>query len=1329
MGELTGELAEGYKRLMAKKKKVEAGGGEVVIDASKTDGATKTETSQNAKNEGIQKSKYGLSSSVKSTEVQQQTPSSTSGTRNGIQPAPSIIPRRPSQQRPFSQESRFFKLQKQRYTHKQSQEKENGNNVNEKNEQMDEQQLIHVSSGVSGLYARTASSISVETRRAGNTSKVSDHTLPVKLEIKTRSVSLSSKQPPREKAVIDPTSVEAVQSSRTHAVSDKDSVDSFPPLDWQKIEHEARSFNDYNEETDLAPVAMGDNLVAEPFNPQKDGISVSHTRSQRSEKQLNDILEEQAESLFSELPQSEQGTSCLHKDPQSANGQCAQNEIRAPRDALQSNVDDTAVEVSTQSVSTLSLEQSPKSSPPRTARAYHRPHSGEMVVIDEKGEEKREGHLESSGMTVSTDTKLDTENKDDGDSKSDASGLPSWTSIHSEKKKRAWNHRPKRRPRRTPPSRVQRKDGDPLGRAVSMAFDQIAGYAGFQEDTQSLTANEAHDDYAYDEEYLSDESESIMADIHDALFSTFGCTVPRTRLRQLNDDDTLETDGGSKVSANKYIRHARSGSDSVYSEPSMTIPSVASCDKTDEGTHDDDATDEMTETTKKSFQSKEPPKRQASAPKYKVPDKFAEEPPEIPNALSASDKLPLKNTASSVYSDNTDMYRAFVEKDHEAVNLLEEADNFLFKEAAGKNFLKVANENVDKWVTSIQGFLLSSSGAKRENKVAHREVPKSVSPSDSAKEIENPPNMQLGEEIDSNKEVTAFDFAGAVEDNNPIDAVLQNEAVKPIQEHLPSEELVERQESLFAASPKDSRQLERNSDSGSDQTLEELKLMLIEEAGAMPPIATNSKSVISSGPGEEKKEEESTNVKTNTTEGFEFEETFFSTANNVFSEALEKEEENFVNGPKVSVIEPLSFSHGVEPKFTVTEFGAEFGDVLDDTLSPTELESQSGVIDGDGFPDFPAILSAPLSQEMTSVAIATDELEVTKNHCILVFLEECGAIESAVAPACITKLEYEESKSTKVPETHSLTSEEVESENSKVLSQKFPAFDDGVKSADPPASVASESLVAQNHTETDFINSSKKLVLSKATTPGSMKNKGGVMKGLFRSFKKKGPKSSPVASTARSQTNHLPRKTKQPEYWDKIQSSVADKRIANQHVQASRQTPMKAATSMTARQINSDVNYVMEDYLSKKFEKVAGQLGSSNSSERLEAKSASAVPKQQNDSISTIFGDPSTIDMAFPTPKQASAQDKNSPFTFDISPIRETDVSIDFSQGWEKPHVDKNSQMSSVFRRETNSNSLNSPTTNGTSAVETPERKNGETRIPNTPVKWRHVQDHSNEGC
>ena len=62
-----------------------------------------------------------------------------------------------------------------------------------------------------------------------------------------------------------------------------------------------------------------------------------------------------------------------------------------------------------------------------------------------------------------------------------------------------------------------------------------------QEDVQSINATEVHDEYTIDDDYLSDESEDIITDIHHVFYSTFGCTAARSKSRQINDDDTLDT--------------------------------------------------------------------------------------------------------------------------------------------------------------------------------------------------------------------------------------------------------------------------------------------------------------------------------------------------------------------------------------------------------------------------------------------------------------------------------------------------------------------------------------------------------------------------------------------------------------------------------------------------------------------------------------------------------------------------------------------------------------------------------------------------------------------
>ncbi|KAL3924015.1 MAG: hypothetical protein SGILL_001303 [Bacillariaceae sp.] len=1308
MGELTGELAEGYKRLMEKKKK-HAGSTEedvVVQEASAETAVTSPTMTMPVKTPAKPaKSNEPAAASVA------KPPSSTTGTRKGDDSEP--LAANSMRRRSFIKNRSKDRLAKFNQQRNSSMNKEKENKVVEataSEDDMKEADISHVSSNVSTpSMQHVSSTVSVDTRRVSNTSPV-------------------EKSPPRATQLETTPNVSQPELETKTADDSQDTDDTFPSLDWKEIEREAKSVSGSDVNTSEDKMDLGPTLVVEEFNPQKDNVSVTSSRSGRSSvhsgRQLNAILEEQAEIVFG----ADSGKESKSKATNDEDG------FAEAYEAIQFNPEDAHVSQAQQTKGGSSNASGPnEDSPSRVARAYHRPHTGEKVVI-----------IENQQVTVKDAHALGTVlEHDDGGSKSDTSGLPSWASQPSVKKpkKKSLKSRPKRRPRKVSAANsVARKDGDPLGRAVSVAFDHLAGYAGLQEDVTSATG--PHDEFTVDEEeYMSDDSENIIADIRDALFSTFGCSVPRTRHRQLNDDDTLGTDGGSKVSIEqdgRFIRHTRSGShasDSMGSEPSLNIPTMPSYDEnTDEGTLEDDGTERTfdsktpygTSITQDSFKSIQ------STPKYKVPEEFDAKPPSIPRTFSSKGrKLASDKSSASVYSDSTGTYRKFVEHDHDAVNLLEDADTFFFGKDAKKDIVKVGkdlNKNVGEFVASIQNLLNPVAPTEGNDSEDVSSNAKDFSPSidttsrDVVDSAEPPSKGQESAPESAEMVDTAdvFPNSFAMEESEGMEAIAAGGTSPATSEPAAIGDELERSDSLFAAAPKTARsRLDTSSETGSDNTLEELKMMLIEEARQMAPIDFASESAMSTAVEEEKKEEDShtdapkLDDQQQPVEEFEFDETLFAQAH----QGLVRDGES-----APASAEPLS-----SPAFKA-EF--EFGDTetAEDNLFPTEFGAVEVPSANGKFEDAFALEE----QDTDQIEVSHDDeiIDSSKSDIDLTTADEgssdpeqnlagegielddlvesqdreigFGSVEMTMEPNISSVHEVEEPAGTHPNSFDEDDPQEISFESVEVSMESIPP---------PPSSKdCSQGSVKEPRP-------------TLAPQFEEKKKKKGVMKGLLRSFKRN-KDAKPSKSVLAKSTMSPPGANQKKEQVAATIPNTAGQKKAVVAPTRTKSLPPKRSTAPKLAP-TPGLNNLMESYLSEKFDKSTDGSAHNRSVDPWggkTAKSASEVPKQRNDAVPVSMNEPFNAPVALDRKQHLQDVDQ---FGFAVSVPNDYSAENDFG-GWDLPESSKNQ---SVFRRSVDSADQVTDTSSS-AAFATPDRTKPKvgTRIPNTPVKWESVQDSSNEG-
>ena len=937
MGELTGELAERFKRLREKHN----------WQDDNVDEAKETNSSPSPSNNGDKSSTMSSKEDKSSAEVKRShnkdekpvettpssSPTSTRPSATSIaSPASShssgaaLPKRRSSNSRYRSMEARLAN----RFPQKR-QEKENvvGNEKSDSPEtSKDGERLQHVSSDVSSINVRSVSDISAETSRAGNTTSAAN----------SKPNHISSITTIKRGTAIE---TEQTSESKGEDNSGYNTDDSFPALDWNAIEKDAKTSVKDASDQDSPVTATREAMMVEAYNPEKD-TTIPVPSADLGDK-LNAILEEQADTIFKKAE--EKGATSSENEKEHT-----YSDFTSTYEAIQLNKSSPVNEAGNKVNSTEDVPRA--GSNISKERAYHRPHTGEKVVVEEEN--------------LTRELKSNFDVKDDGDSKSETSGISKKKSKLAQKyeereelstlasdKKKKKKRRSRPKPKRTaqPQQRQSRqaaKDSDPLGRAVSMAFDQIAGYAGHQEDMHSVVDENTVDE----EDYYSDESESLMADLHEVLLSTFGCNLPpSTMVPAMNDDDdTLETDGGSKVSVKsntKYAGHVRTGShasDSLYSEPDYTIPSAPSYDKT-EGTDGEDTVDKVLPA------EKAPPQ----TPKFKVPEAFDGKPPNLPKMTTLPRVKGSSKGGSSIYSDHTNTYMDFVEKEHDAVNLLEEADNLFFSEDTSRDILKVANKNVDKFVASIQDFLALDGGNKQNKNTPQTKVAvskplntatsRSISQADAAED--KPSSDTAADNI-----VSQADRVGLAE------TAPRLVAVEPAPEDFNlSAEAVEVEEDLFAMPQQNDAS--SAADDSSQDTLEELKMSFVEEARRSPTIEDLESSPHQKAVEEEKKDEE-------------VDDEFLKllSERNLFSQA--DEAFNFEVETQGEVVHPES-----DPPGKIA-FTADFDEDKQGKAESNEVDEGS---DDEMFAVHPSMTrKIPVPKEETSEIVTGEEIEVTDSE-------------------------------------------------------------------------------------------------------------------------------------------------------------------------------------------------------------------------------------------------------------------------------------------------------------------------------------------------------------
>jgi len=302
----------------------------------------------------------------------------------------------------------------------------------------------------------------------------------------------------------------------------------------------------------------------------------------------------------------------------------------------------------------------------------------------------------------------------------------------------------------------------------------------------------------------------------------------------------------------------------------------------------------------------------------------------------------------SMYSDNIGTYATFVNKEQDTVNHVEDTNNFFVAEKANEFVFKSTSKNVDKFVSSIQGFLHNNGGALKEvNKNA------------------------VDSESGNNKAV------GAVEDDVPTG---DSEGIVS-EDSSPPQEFGKESEHFFATPPKPS---DLESDNGSERTLEDLKMLFIEEARSTTASAASA-SLSRKTNGEEKKEEDRYDGflklrfgNSNSDENLVTGEHLFSKPKEAFN-ALDK-----FAGDKNDVTFPRSAS-----RTSNADFEADF--------SESEQDNESG--EGgrqhifDVYPRESQLLDALVEQQMEPYAGEQIELSKADQACSTVGVEAIVGLE------------------------------------------------------------------------------------------------------------------------------------------------------------------------------------------------------------------------------------------------------------------------------------------------------------------------------------------------
>ena len=234
---------------------------------------------------------------------------------------------------------------------------------------------------------------------------------------------------------------------------------------------------------------------------------------------------------------------------------------------------------------------------------------------------------------------------------------------------------------------------NPVGFAVSMAFDTIAGFANdnADEDIRSRRHRRMRDD-----DSSVGSGSNIISEMHDALLHAFGCAMKGGASSVLFDDDTIATDTFSDLgsipasrTSSRNARHKRTSSDQSNSLVTDRSSGVSSSERRFQGLEDDTTTSELADFSKRT-------KRVRSyGEKPPLPSKVKRSPNRAKGRSSSARESVASSVSTPIYSQD------FFGDDKDAVDLLEEADSLF----SGEEMLKVANEKVDALVASIQNLI------------------------------------------------------------------------------------------------------------------------------------------------------------------------------------------------------------------------------------------------------------------------------------------------------------------------------------------------------------------------------------------------------------------------------------------------------------------------------------------------------------------------------------------------------------------------------------------------------------------------------------------------
>jgi hypothetical protein len=545
-----------------------------------------------------------------------------------------------------------------------------------------------------------------------------------------------------------------------------------------------------------------------------------------------------------------------------------------------------------------------------------------------------------------------------------------------------------------------------------------------------------------------------------------------------------------------------------------------------------------------------------------------------------------------------------------------------------------------------------------------------------------------------------------------------------------------RNDSLFAATPKVPRTTaDSSSEAGSDNTLEELKMMLIEEARQMAPIDFASESAMSTAVEEEKKEEDShtdgskLHEREDFVKEFEFDETVFAQAH------LETAQGNassptLTTDSNISVPEfEADFDFGKAKTKGDSSFPSAFGNVeaksmyneFADTFATSQADAQQlkskkekiettngdAIVDS-GSPATDESFSDP-EQHLAGEGIEFDDLIDSQESEPYI-----GSVEITMEPNISSVHEvsgpivmHRESSG------HSGESQEISFESVEIPVECLPLL---YKSDELISPVPKVTKAAALESKRDFSPA--------VCNQHKVKKKKGVMMGLFRSFKRnkyaKTPKSEstkPVLKKQNVPVNCL--------------DDPASSKPANEEKTTktnARSVPVLSKRSTTPKlTLTPSLNHLMESYLSEKFGKPARGSAHSRTSDPWRgrtAKSSSEVPKQRTEVV-TLAVSESLIESK--TPDRKKDQPNWGQYGFAISSAPNEHNSDSDFRGW---GITEASNTQAVFRRSVGAEYANEISEGSSPAgFTTPDRtKHAGNRILNAPVKWESVHDALNEG-